>query len=66
MNKIEFLADNFINGNLTVARQAAKHHTIFRIGMYFRQVLCWSFEKSVLTAHYLKTGKGWQAACDAK
>tara|TARA_R110000868_G_scaffold285403_1_gene545882 strand:+ start:53 stop:253 length:201 start_codon:yes stop_codon:yes gene_type:complete len=66
MQTIEKLAENFINGNLSDAKRAAKRHTEFRISMYFRQVLCWSFEKSVLTARYLKTGEGWQAACDAK
>lgn len=60
------LAENLINGNLKDARKQAQRHTEFRMSMYFRQILGWSFEKSVAAAHFLKTGQGWQLYCDCE
>jgi hypothetical protein len=62
---LDRLADNLINGNISDARKQARRHSEFRLSMFFRQCCCWPLEKSMLAAHFLKTGEGWQAYCDS-
>lgn len=60
------LFENLENGNLTDARKAARRHTSFRLSMFARQILGWSFERATLAAGYLKGEASFQAYCDAK
>ena len=59
------LVQNFINGNLADARKQARRfgHTAIRLAF---MDIGYSFQKAALTADYLKTGEGFQAACDAE
>lgn len=57
---------NLINGNLTDAKRLARRHTSFRLSMYARQILGWSFDRSVKAAAFLKGGATFQTYCDAK
>jgi hypothetical protein len=59
------LIQNYINGNLTTARQQAKRFT-HRAIREALQLCGYSLNKATLTADYLKTGKGFQEACDAE
>ena len=58
--------DNLQNGNLTAAKQTAKKHSTFRLSMFARQILFWSFEKSNAAATYLKGESSFQNYCDSK
>lgn len=59
------LLNNFINGNLSAARKQSRRfsHRSIREAL---QNIGYSLNKAMLTADYLKTGEGFQAACDAK
>ena len=59
------LIENYINGNLSDARYMARNYTLARIRSELIDSLGYTFEKAQLTAEYLKTGEGYQAACDA-
>ena len=59
------LIANYLNGNLAEARRAAKRFTFANITCNLVDSLGYSPEKAKLTAHWLKTGVGYQAACDA-
>lgn len=63
---LEALFETFINGNLTDAKRLARRHTSFRLSMYARQVLGWSFDRSVKAAAFLKGEATFQTYCDAK
>ena len=56
---------NYINGNISTARRQAKRFTMSAISDELQTG--WGFEprKAWLVANYLKTGEGWQEACDA-
>lgn len=60
------MLENYINGNLTDARNQAKRFGRSRIVLALMDQLGYSRNKATVTAYWLKTGKGWQAACDAK
>lgn len=60
------LFENLENGNLTDARNAARRHSTFRLSMFARQILGWSFERATLAAGYLKGETSFQSYCDAK
>jgi len=59
------MIDNFINGNITTARKQAKRFNLAFIRTGFIEI-GYSFEKAQLIADFLKTGDGFQAACDAE
>ena len=59
------LIDNYTNGNLAEARRAAKRFTLANITRNLVDSLGYSARRAVLTAAWLKTGEGYQAACDA-
>lgn len=59
------MINNYVNGNLTEAKAQAKKYTVARIREELIDSLGYTFEKAQLTAEYLKTGEGYQAACDA-
>ena len=59
------LITNYINGNLAEARRAAKRHSFATIAWTLVEECGYSTEKARLTARWLKTGEGYQAACDA-
>ena len=59
------LLANYIDGNLAEARRAAKRHSFASIAWTLVEGWGYSAEKAGLTAHWLKTGEGYQAACDA-
>ena len=59
------MIQNFINGNLADARKYARRFSAKAIREGFMDV-GYSFEKATLIAEYLKTGEGFQAACDAE
>lgn len=59
------MLDNFINGNISTARTQAKRFSGLAIMRTLRDEYGWSQNKAELTAHFLKTGEGWQACCDA-
>ena len=60
------MINNYVNGNLCEARVQAKKYTVARIRSELIDSLGYSFKKAQLTAEYLKTGEGYQAACDAE
>lgn len=60
------LLENFINGNLTTARKQAKRFSHVAIRTALVEDYGFSLNKAALTADYLKTGTGLQAACDAE
>lgn len=60
------MIQNFINGNLKDAKKQAKRFSELRIFTALRENYGFSEKKALLTAHYLKTGEGFQAACDAQ
>lgn len=57
---------NLENGNLTDAKTGARQFSTFRLSMYARQVLGWSFDKATTAAAYLKGEATFQAFCDAQ
>lgn len=59
------MIENLINGNLKEAREQAKAKSLHKIAQFCRLGLNWSPTKSYYAAHYLKTGEGFQAYCDA-
>jgi len=59
------LFGNLENGNLADAKRAARRYTAFRLGMFARQHLFWSFDRSVKAAAYLKGEGTFQDYCDA-
>ena len=60
------MIDNYINGNLADAREQAKRFKAPAIRETLTEDYGYSFEKATLTAEYLKSGEGYQAACDAE
>jgi hypothetical protein len=54
------------NGNLSDAKKRAKRANAFRLSMFARQILCWSFERSCAAAAYLKGQGSFQQFCDSK
>ena len=62
---METMLDNYINGNLTTARTQAKRFAQYAIYSALREH-GYSLAKASLTAAWLKTGEGWQEACDAE
>jgi hypothetical protein len=60
------LINNYINGNLTTARVQAKKFSHKKIRAALQEMCGYSLNKAVLTADYLKTGEGFQEACDAE
>lgn len=61
---MQTMIDNYLNGNLTDAKRQAKRFSVASIRAALEE--CgYSFRKATLTAEYLKTGNGFQLACDA-
>ncbi len=60
------LFENLENGNIADAKKQARRHSSFRLSMFARQILSWSFERSQLAAGFLKGEASWQDYCDAK
>jgi hypothetical protein len=59
------LIENFINGNITDARRSSKRFSCEAIASALVDFCGYSIKKATLSARYLKTGDGFQAACDA-
>jgi len=66
MSTVQAMIDNYINGNLTDAKRQARHRNPQLIKAAFVTLAGYSERRAALTAHYLKTGNGFQAACDAQ
>lgn len=66
MKALTALIDNYGNGNLKDARKQAKRFSHAAIRAALQEALGYSLSKAALTADYLKTGEGFQAACDAE
>ena len=60
------LIENYINGNLSIARKQARRHSIPAMEAFMVESYGFSPEKALRVAVWLKTGEGWQAACDAQ
>lgn len=60
------LISNYVNGNLRDARKQAARHSHAAIRSALMESLGYSLHKAALTADWLKTGEGFQAACDAE
>lgn len=60
------MLENYLNGNIRDARKQAKRFGGLRIVRALIDDYGFSESRAILTAHYLKTGEGWQAACDAR
>ena len=60
------LLNNYINGNLTTARKQARRYSHRAIREALQDAYGYTERKAALTADYLKTGEGFQAACDAQ
>ena len=63
---MDSLIQNFINGNLTDSKKQAKRYTMRQLRDCLINDYFFSFKKAQLTAEYLKTGLGYQLACDAE
>lgn len=63
--KINELVETYINGNIATARKYGKRRTHSELRDAFQDV-GYSLKKATLTADFLKTGRGFQAACDAE
>lgn len=63
---LDRLFANLENGNITEAKAQAKRHTSFRLSMFARQILGWSFDRATLAAGFLKGEATFQEYCDAK
>lgn len=59
------LIENYINGNLTKARKQARRFKLMAIIKALKE-RGHSLNKALLVANWMKTGEGWQAACDAE
>lgn len=62
---MQTMLENFINGNLTDAKRQAKRFSHSAIRNALMDDYGYSANKAALTADYLKTGTGFQSACDA-
>jgi hypothetical protein len=60
------LINNYVNGNLKAARNGAKLFSHASIRAALMDGIGYSLNKAALTADWLKTGEGFQAACDAE
>jgi hypothetical protein len=60
------MLDNFLNGNLTIARKQAKRFSFVSIWNTLMFDYGYSLPKALLTAKWLKGDDCWQAACDAE
>ena len=58
------LIENFINGNLAIAKKQAKRFPAWEIRDALQDA-GYSLKKATLTADWLKDRDCWQAACDA-
>ena len=58
------MVETYINGNISDARKSAKRRSHKDIRDAFLD-FGYSFYKATLTADFLKTGIGFQEACDA-
>jgi hypothetical protein len=61
---METMIENYINGNITTARKQARRFSLEAIRRALLDI-GYSVEKATLTAYHMKTGNGFQAACDA-
>lgn len=59
------LIENFINGNLTDAKEQAQRHSWKKIFQALRDDYGYSEAKAIATADYLKGEGSFQRACDA-
>jgi len=59
------LVESYINGNLSDCRKSARNRSTFALIDAFVEWGGMSLSKATATARYLKTGQGYQAACDA-
>ncbi len=60
------MLDNYINGNIKDARRQARSLNKLSIVLALKNDYGYSIEKAMAVAHHIKTGEGWQEACDAK
>jgi len=60
---IETVMSDYLNGNLTAAKEGAKDHSTFRISMFARQKMFYSFDKAVGLAAFLKGELSWDEYC---
>lgn len=60
------LIENYINGNLTVAKEKAKKFSQYKIYLYLIEEAGWGWNKAAVTAMYLKNEAPFQAACDTE
>jgi len=60
------LFTDLVNGNLTDAKKHAKKYTAFRLSMFARQIIGWSFDRSAKAAAYLKEIGDYQSYADAQ
>ena len=66
MKAIQNSIENYINGNHSYARKLARRFSTAKIRAELIDAYGYSFKKAQLAAEYLKTGEGYQAACDAE
>jgi hypothetical protein len=63
---METMIQNYINGNLKEARKQARRFTQNTIRHVLELDYGYSVHKASLVARWIKTGSGYQEACDAK
>jgi hypothetical protein len=64
--KEQTMVMNWINGNITTARRQARAMSLVKIKAALLTFTTLSGAGADAVAGFLKTGEGWQAACDAK
>lgn len=62
---METMINNFLNGNLSDAKEQAKNFGLTSIAAFLEDEYGWTRNKARRTADYLKGRGTYQAACDA-
>jgi hypothetical protein len=60
------MVNNWLNGNITTARRQARRMSLVKIKAALLVLTTLSGAGADTVAGFLKTGAGWQAACDAR
>ena len=66
--KMNSILENLINGNLKDAKLASQSIAAGeeKLAIHAAENYGFTWDRAKLAAHYLKTGEGFQAYCDAK
>lgn len=63
---LQELVESYINGNISDCKKSAKNRRMIDLINAFVEWGGHSRQKAILTSNFLKTGHGWQHACDCE